>query len=198
MNLSSRRTNLESPAETTCEYFRFDSEVLGGCGRPWGLGAPHIILRPKSLPQAPSTSWSNLKYSQVVSAELSSLVPFNRKCPSLDVWWIEEESVLGELYHDMAVWMWANYETSLHFGFLLYGMKIITATYMVIKGLRGIIHTKRSQWAPVRRVASAYGVLATSWALFWVLHMCLCTYFYYPHFEEEEIEVRESEVTETA
>lgn len=196
MNLSSRHTNLESSAETTCEYFRFDQEILGGCGRSWGLGTPHIIPQPQGLPQAPSTSWSKLKYSQVLT-KLTSLVCFSRKCPSLGVWWIEEESVLGEIYNDMAVWMRTNYETSLHFSFLICGMKMIPATYIVIKGLRGIMHTKQSEWAPVRRVANAYGVLATSWDLFWVLHMCLCTYFYYPHFEEEEIEVRESEVTET-
>ena len=135
----------------------------------------------------PSTSWSNLKYSQVVLTELASSVRFSRKCPSLGVWRIEEESVLGELYYDMTVWMWANYETSLHFAFLICGMKMITATYIVIKGLRGIMHTKQSQWAPIRRVANAYGVLATSWALFWVPHMCLCTYFYYPHLKKRKL-----------
>lgn len=71
----------------------------------------------------------------------------------------------------MAVWIWANYETSLPFSFLICGMKIITPTYIVIKGLSGIIHTKWSQWVPVRRVTSAYGVLSTSRALFWAPHV---------------------------
>lgn len=54
----------------------------------------------------------------------------------------------------------------LRFDFLICGMKMIPATYIVIKGLRGIMHTKQSEWAPIRKVTNANGVLATSWDLF--------------------------------